>query len=229
MKTVRFLALALTLISATALAGESPLEVRVSGIKSDGVIPQKFAYCIPDEITHTRDGSNINPEVSWLKGPAGTKSYAMIVHDSEVPIVFDDANKEERVIQESLKRMDFYHWVLIDIPVDRTSIAEGEDSNGVNTTGKSVGQKPYGLSGKNDYTLFKGSTFGGYDGPCPPWNDEKLHKYHFTVYALDLPTLGLSGEFGGKEALKAIEGHVLAKGVITGSYTQNLKLLIAKK
>lgn len=58
---------------------------------------------------------------------------------------------------------------------------------------------------------------------------EKLHKYHFTVYALDVPTLGLSGEFGGKEAVKAIEGHVLAKGSVVGTYTQNQKLIVAKK
>lgn len=87
--------------------------------------------------------------------------------------MFDDANKDEKTIPETFARMNFYHWVLVDIPADRNKIAEGEDSSGMNTTGKSVGPKPYGLSGKNDYSLFKGSTFGGYDGPCPPWNDRE--------------------------------------------------------
>jgi phosphatidylethanolamine-binding protein (PEBP) family uncharacterized protein len=33
------------------------------------------------------------------------------------------------------------------------------------------------------------SNYGGYDAPCPPWNDARLHHYHFIVYAIDAPTL----------------------------------------
>ena len=36
-----------------------------------------------------------------------------------------------------------------------------------------------------------------------------------------MASLGLSGIFGGPEALAAMEGHVLAKGVWTGTYTLN--------
>ena len=35
----------------------------------------------------------------------------------------------------------------------------------------------------------------GYDGPCPPWNDALVHRYVFTLYALDVATLGLQGPF----------------------------------
>jgi phosphatidylethanolamine-binding protein (PEBP) family uncharacterized protein len=38
----------------------------------------------------------------------------------------------------------------------------------------------------------------GYDGPCPPWNDERVHTYVFTLYALDIPRLPLEGRFTGK-------------------------------
>ena len=37
----------------------------------------------------------------------------------------------------------------------------------------------------------------GYDGPCPPWNDALVHRYVFTLYALDVATLGLQGPFTG--------------------------------
>ena len=47
----------------------------------------------------------------------------------------------------------------------------------------------------------------------------------FTLYALDVPTLGLSGSFGGPEALAAMEGHVLAESSWTGTYTLNPSLL----
>jgi phosphatidylethanolamine-binding protein (PEBP) family uncharacterized protein len=30
----------------------------------------------------------------------------------------------------------------------------------------------------------------GYDGPCPPWNDERMHHYIFTIYALDIDKSG---------------------------------------
>jgi len=68
----------------------------------------------------------------------------------------------------------------------------------------------------------KGQYFG-YDGPCPPWNDERLHHYHFTVYALSVKTLGLSGAFDAEAALAAMKGKVLAKGTSTGIFTQNPK------
>ena len=66
-----------------------------------------------------------------------------------------------------------------------------------------------------------GGQYGGYDGPWPPFNDELVHRYVFTLYALDVENLELTGNFGGPEVLKAIEGHVLAESSITGLYTLN--------
>src|SRR3546814_17613904 len=51
----------------------------------------------------------------------------------------------------------------------------------------------------------------GYDGPCPPWNDSIAHRYVFTVYALDVAELPFEGRFNGGDAIKAIQGHVLAQ------------------
>jgi phosphatidylethanolamine-binding protein (PEBP) family uncharacterized protein len=66
----------------------------------------------------------------------------------------------------------------------------------------------------------KGQYFG-YDGPCPAWNDEIAHRYVFTVYALSVPSLNLSGAFTGSVVLAALEGKVLAKGELVGLYTTN--------
>jgi phosphatidylethanolamine-binding protein (PEBP) family uncharacterized protein len=52
-----------------------------------------------------------------------------------------------------------------------------------------------------------------------------MHHYIFTVYALDVESLGLSGVFGGPEALAAMDGHILAKGSCMGTYTLNKRLL----
>ena len=63
--------------------------------------------------------------------------------------------------------------------------------------------------------------YGGYDGPCPPWNDERLHHYTFTVYALDVTSLGLSGEIRGPQVVEAMQGHILDQASVTGTYTLN--------
>jgi phosphatidylethanolamine-binding protein (PEBP) family uncharacterized protein len=115
----------------------------------------------------------------------------------------------------------------VDIPGGVGSLAAGADSDGVTPRGKTPGRSEHGVRGINNYTDWFASDpemkgdYGGYDGPCPPWNDSIIHHYHFTVYALDVESLGLSGRFGGPEAVKAMEGHVLAKGEWVGTYTLN--------
>ena len=67
-----------------------------------------------------------------------------------------------------------------------------------------------------------GGVYGGYDGPCPPWNDSIMHHYHFEVFALDVDSLGLSAEeLSGPAALEAMAGHVLAAGSYVGIYSLN--------
>ena len=61
----------------------------------------------------------------------------------------------------------------------------------------------------------------GYDGPCPPWNDEIPHRYVFTLFALDVARLAVDGMFTGARARTAMAGHVLAQAALTGRYTLN--------
>jgi Raf kinase inhibitor-like YbhB/YbcL family protein len=122
-------------------------------------------------------------------------------------------------------RTDFYHWVLIDIPVSRAELTEGVDSSGLTVRGKQAGHTPHGERGLNSYTdWFKGDTqmagsYAGYDGPWPPFNDERTHRYVFTLYALDVESLNLEPNFTGADAKKALEGHILAEASVLGTYT----------
>ncbi|AHV91849.1 phosphatidylethanolamine-binding family protein [Bordetella holmesii ATCC 51541] len=81
--------------------------------------------------------------------------------------------------------------------------------------------------GLNDYTGWfaadrdMSGDYFGYDGPCPPWNDAIVHRYVFTLYALDVAKLNVHGKFTGADALKAMQGHVLAQAAVTGTYTLN--------
>ena len=194
-------------------------------------IPGELAFCVPDAAHHVCLGKNLNPQLAWSDVPAGTRSFAIICHDPDVPSKGDDVNQEGRVVPAALPRVDFFHWVLIDLPVAVNALKEGEFSSDVTPRGKPGPQAAHGArQGINNYTdWFAGDhdmrgDYHGYDGPCPPWNDEIVHHYVFTVYALDIDSLPLTGKFGGPEVRAAMQGHILAEASLTGTYTLNPKL-----
>jgi Raf kinase inhibitor-like YbhB/YbcL family protein len=204
------------------------MNVSSASFRDGGAIPPEFAFCAPDARTHATLSKNENPQLSWGGAPTGTKSFAIICHDPDVPSKADDVNQEGRVVPKSLARVDFFHWVLVDLPPSVASIAAGEFSSSVTPRGKPGPAAPHGSrQGINDYTGWFASDvemsgeYRGYDGPCPPWNDELPHHYVFTVFALDVPKLAVEGSFAGADVRKAMEGHVLAKASITGLYTLN--------
>jgi Raf kinase inhibitor-like YbhB/YbcL family protein len=210
-----------------APASDTALSIEVSGFAEGAPIPGVFAFCVPAASGHVTLGPNRNPRVHWSGAPQGTRSYALLCVDADAPTVGDNVNKEGVTVPASLPRADFSHWVLVDIPVGVTEIAEAADADGVVARGKPAGATAYGVRGRNDYTGWfaddadMAGTYAGYDGPCPPWNDEVVHRYTFTVYALDVDSLGLSGDFGLAEARGAMAGHVLAEASQLGTYTLN--------
>jgi Raf kinase inhibitor-like YbhB/YbcL family protein len=198
------------------------MRVSSASFPDGGAIPQRFAFGRPGEPVQLSD--NLNPQLSWDELPEGTRSVAVICHDPDVPSRGDDVNQADRTVPFDLPRVDFFHWVLVDLPARAGAIAEGSHCRGVTARGKAPGAAGGGVQGINDYTSwFSGDAemagdYGGYDGPCPPWNDERGHHYVFTVFALDIGTLGLSGSFTGAQARQAMEGHVLASASLTGTY-----------
>lgn len=221
------LVLAGAMAVAPAHAAGDHLRVTVDGLKPGGIVSRKLAFCVPNGKGEARLGPNRNPAISWSSGPSGTRSYAIVVHDSDVPSVGTNVNKKGVTLGASLPRVNFYHWVLVDIPPTVRRIPYAAVSDGVTDHGKPPGPAKYGVRGVNSYTQwFAGNpkmkgTYGGYDGPCPPWNDSIPHHYHFAVYALDVARLPLNGDFSGPQALKAMHGHVLGKGSVTGLYSVN--------
>ena len=89
----------------------------------------------------------------------------------------------------------FTHWVRYNIPASTQALPERESAGaaGVNSFGKM-----------------------GFGGPCPPKKDHS-HHYHFRVYALDVDSLGRPG-LSKEDALKAMQGHVVAEGELVGTY-----------
>lgn len=204
------------------------MKLTTTAFPDNGAIPGEFAFAVIDPAAHVRLSANRNPDFSWDTPPVGTRSLALVCHDPDVPSSGENVNQEGRVVPASLPRATFYHWILVNIDPATRAIARGEHSNGVTPRGKPGPAAPReGRHGINDYTGWfagdadMGGDYFGYDGPCPPWNDEIAHRYVFTLHALDVTVLALPDRFAGADALAAMQGHVLAQASVTGRYTLN--------
>ncbi len=201
-----------------------------------GPIPPECAFGVIDPRTHVRFSTNRNPHLAWDEVPAGTQSLVLLCRDIDAPSVGTDVNKEGRAVPADLPRADFYHWTLVDIPVAMRSITQGMFSELVTPHGKTGPLVPFMVKngtehqlrqGINDYTSWfltdpdMAGEYYGYDGPCPPWNDLRVHTYLFCLYALDVPLLGVEGRFTGPEVRLAIRGHILDEAQIFGVYSLN--------
>jgi Raf kinase inhibitor-like YbhB/YbcL family protein len=206
-----------------ATAAAAALTVKVGGLEAGGRLPASAAYCPPTPMEPAK--YNISPSVSWSRGPAATRSYALIMTDLDVPKDLSLINKSGVTLNADTPRVPFIHWVLIDIPPQITHLRRGEESAGFVLKGNPIGPTDHGLRGANVYSHYypKDSPLagprGGYDGPCPPHNDVVAHRYVTKVYALDVASLGLQGEFFGEDALRAMQGHVLASGEAAAVYS----------
>jgi Raf kinase inhibitor-like YbhB/YbcL family protein len=97
----------------------------------------------------------------------------------------------------------FNHWVIWNIPADFSSIPEGISKREI------VPELGNAVQGKSEY--------GGkhyYRGPLPPFG---THRYVFNVYVLD-SVLNLETDAGRDKLMKAMEGHILQYGTITGRF-----------
>ncbi len=96
---------------------------------------------------------------------------------------------------------NFVHWILTDIPGDTSGLNEGLPKAGSILSGQ--------LQPRNDFGN------AGYDGPCPP--PGAPHGYRFFLYALDGPS-GITPQASKSKVVTSIEGHVLARAELSGTY-----------
>ena len=134
------------------------------------------------------------------------EKYTCMGVDKSPPLNWTKANADIKAWALILDDPDapggtFTHWVLYNIPASTASLPEGvprveklEDGSlqGMNSTQKI-----------------------GYVGPCPP--PGALHHYNFTLYALD-GMLKLAAKASKEQVLKAMKGHIVVQGKLTGLY-----------
>lgn len=92
----------------------------------------------------------------------------------------------------------FFHWLVINLPATTTSI-----DGTLPETAREL---------RNDYGAF------GYGGPCPPKG--RNHRYVFSVYALDVPSLPLPREATGALVRFMLLKHAIARGRVTGTFAR---------
>lgn len=197
------------------------MHLRSDSFRNAHRLPPQVAMGVPDGF-----GSNRNPHLAWDQVPEGTRSFALLCVDPDVPTVADTVNREDMEIPVDQPRGDFVHWVAADIPATLREISEGSCSDGVRAKGKQhASGLPGARQGLNDYTGWfagdadMGGDYHGYDGPYPPFNDLRLHRYFFRLFALDVGALALPHRFSAADVLRAMQGHVLAEAALHGTYS----------
>ena len=97
---------------------------------------------------------------------------------------------------------DFVHWVIFNIPGNMKELHENV------TPSRNI----------PDEVMLGTNSFGriGYGGPCPP--PGKAHHYYFRIYALDTILHHIESGSTKEQLIKAMEGHIIAKGELMGMY-----------
>ena len=138
-------------------------------------------------------GENVSIDLTWADLPEGTRQLALICDDP-------------KVVEIGMMEQPFVHWVMYNIPSSASGLPAGLPSDAT--------LEMEGLEGA--VNGLNGLRRPGYFGPRPPANGQ-LHAYHFRVYALD-DALNLEPGLGKAELLDAMNGHVLATGMLMGHY-----------
>lgn len=160
-------------------AGQSPddsLSVTSSAFEAGDTIPTRY----------TCDGENVSPPLTVANVPEGAGSLAVIVDDPDAP------------------GGTFVHWLLWNVPPDRTQLPAGV------TRGETVADLGGARQGENDANRV------GYSGPCPPTADD-AHTYRFTAYAVE-GTLDLQAGADRAALADALDGRTLTSERLTGEF-----------
>ena len=196
------------------------MRIRSDSFEHRGAIPATFAMG-----AEAGFGGNRNPHLAWDEVPEGTRSFALLCIDTDAPTDAALAGKDGVEIPVDHVRGDFVHWTMVDLPAAAREIAAGSCSDGVTAKGKRAPAGPAGArQGLNDYSGWfagdaeMGGDYFGYDGPYPPPNDLRVHRYFFRLFALDVDALDVPAAFTAGDVFRAMHGHVLAEAALQGNY-----------
>jgi Raf kinase inhibitor-like YbhB/YbcL family protein len=135
---------------------------------------------------HAFAGGNTSPQLSWSGFPEETKAFVVTCFDPDAPVV-----------------SGFWHWVLVNLPADATSLDTGAGTterlaNGAFHVRNDFGTKNYG-------------------GAAPPAGDQ-VHRYYFVVHAIDVEALDVDADATPAVVSFNLAFHTLARAILTPTY-----------
>ena len=128
---------------------------------------------------------NASPQLSWSGAPEGTKSFVVTCFDPDAPTP-----------------SGFWHWDLVDIPADVTSLA----------TGAASGDLPAGA-----FHVRNDGGEAGFMGAAPPQGDHP-HRYFFVVHAVQEETLGVDADASNAVVSFNLAFKTLGRAILHGTY-----------
>jgi Raf kinase inhibitor-like YbhB/YbcL family protein len=134
----------------------------------------------------TAGGDNVSPQLSWQGAPEGTKSYVVTCYDPDAPTP-----------------SGFWHWILVNLPADVTSLDTGAGSTDYNAGGA--------FHVRNDMST------KGFTGAAPPPGDP-AHRYYFVVHAVDVDKLDVTDDASAAVVSFNLAFHTLARAQLVATY-----------
>jgi Raf kinase inhibitor-like YbhB/YbcL family protein len=156
-----------------------------TAFKNNGAIPPKYSF---NAMGCT--GENLSPPLEWKNPPAGTKSFALVVHDPDAPT-----------------GSGWWHWVVYNIPADTTSLPEGAGAADGHALPKGT------VQGTTDFGK------AGYGGPCPPPGSGK-HHYNFKLVALKVDKIDVPPGASAAMVGFNVNANKLGEAKLTGTFEQ---------
>jgi Raf kinase inhibitor-like YbhB/YbcL family protein len=160
-----------------------PLLMTTTAWEDGGVIPDKY--------TQAAGPMAVSPELKWTQVPAGTQSFALLMHDPE-PVLAKGS------------KMDITHWLIWNIPATSTGLQEGV----------AQGELP---DGSRQVSL-RGNGYMGPGAPAGPYHHYTFELYALDI-KLEVPQ-GTNQQAADTRTavVNAMDGHVLGKAVLVGRF-----------